>query len=73
MAVDIINIAGLPVTLSTDADGFYSTATFENVTIDASPVVIHLDPPVATVSEVNAPALLLGLLAALANGAIISR
>jgi hypothetical protein len=71
MQDQIINIAGLPVTLSADASGFYATATFQNVTIDASPLVIHLDPPVATVTEVNAPALLLGLLAALANGAVI--
>lgn len=66
-----MNIAGLPVSFSFDSSGFYASALFENVYINGSPLVIYLDPPVATIDEVNAPALLLGLLAALANGATI--
>lgn len=69
--MDIINIAGLPVTLRAEGEGFYTTALFENVIIYGSPLVVTLDPPVATVAEVNAPALLLALLGALASGAII--
>lgn len=68
-----MEIAGLPVSFSFDSSGFYITALFENVYINGSPLVFYFDPPVATIEEVNAPALLLALLAALANGAIIRR
>lgn len=67
-----IQIAGIPASLQIRGDGFYVSATFQNVRINGSPVIVYLDPPVATVEEVNAPALLLGLVAAIANGAIIT-
>lgn len=66
-----MNIAGLPVEFTNDGSGFIVQAVFQNVYINGSPLVVYLDPPVASESEVNAPALLLALLAALANGAVI--
>lgn len=67
----IIYVAGLPVALVYDASGFYATAEYQNVYINGSPLIVDLVPPVADVSQVNAPALLLALLGALASGAII--
>jgi hypothetical protein len=63
-------VAGLPVFFGADADGFYTTAEFQNVSIYGSPLIVQLNPPVADVHEAGTPALL-GLIAALANGAVI--
>lgn len=65
-----IEIAGLPARAGLNTNGLFATVTFQNVVVDGSPFVIHLDPPVASISQVGAPALL-ALIAALANGAII--
>lgn len=66
-----MNIAGIPLSFTYDASGFYLTAAFQNVTINGAPLIFYFNPPVADQSEINAPALLLFLLGALANGAII--
>lgn len=64
-------VAGLPVFFGADSNGFYTTATFQNVYIYGSPLVVTLDPPVATIEEAGIPALL-GLIGALTNGAVIN-
>jgi hypothetical protein len=64
-------VSGIPLTFAYDASGFYVSATYQNVTINGSPLVFYFDPPVADQSDINAPALLLFLLGALANGAVI--
>jgi hypothetical protein len=66
-----VRVAGLPVLLGVDGGGYYATATFQSVYVNSSPLIVYLDPPVATVAEVSLPGLLVALLGALANGAII--
>jgi len=55
-------IPGLPVSLRIGGDGFYVQAVFTTVFIQGSPVVIDLNPPVAGVENIDAPALLRALL-----------
>jgi len=65
-----ISVAGLPAKLKVNGYGYYATVAFQNVYIADSPLVVHLDPPVATIEEAGTPALL-GLIAAIAGGAVI--
>jgi hypothetical protein len=65
-----ISVAGVPAEVAVDGNGFYVDVLFQNVTIDGSPLIVHLNPPVATIEQVSAPALL-GLVTGLLNGAII--
>lgn len=65
-----ISVAGLPATVGINGNGFYATVAFQNVFIHDSPLVVNLNPPVATIEEVGTPALL-ALIAALASGAVI--
>ena len=66
-----IQVAGLPARAGLNVNGLFATVAFQNVVIDGSPLVVHLDPPVASITQVGAPALL-GLISALAAGAIIN-
>lgn len=67
-----IQVAGVPASVQVRGDGFYVSATFQNVRINGSPVVLYFDPPVATVEEIDAPALVRGLAEAIARGALIT-
>lgn len=65
-----IQIAGLPARAGVNSNDFFVTVTFQNVVIDGSPLIVHLDPPVATIAQVSAPTLL-ALIVALGNGAVV--
>lgn len=66
-----ITVAGLPVKLYDDGNGFLITAVFQTVYISGSPVVAYFNPPITTVDDVNIPALVIFLATALLNGAVI--
>jgi len=65
-----IEVAGLPARANINGDGYFVNVAFQNVFIAGSPLVVHLNPPVATIEEVGGAALL-GLVAAIASGAVI--
>lgn len=65
-----IQIAGLPARAGVNTEGYFATVVFESVFINGSPLVVTLNPPVATLDEVSLPATV-GLANAILQGAVI--
>jgi len=66
------SVAGLPVLAGVDGNGYYVTVAFQNVTVEGSPLVVVLDPPIpGTEIDRLSAASLLALVSALAQGAVV--